>query len=128
MTVAYSLSEKEIQDAVIKDLNDYKALKVKIENIRERQEAGAINLFPPLTKDESLTAKEIERALRSLNSTERKIIEKKYLASYDNEITDIEIYLSLGLKKGKFYIKKKEAINQLAKMLGYKPVEREFNS
>jgi ArpU family phage transcriptional regulator len=126
VSVIYSVTEKEIQDAVIKDLKDFKALKVKIENIRARKAAEATNLFPPLTNDESLTLEEFERALRSLDPTERKIIEKKYLESYDNEITDIEIYMSLGLKKGKYYVKKKEAINQLAKRLGYIPIERKF--
>jgi ArpU family phage transcriptional regulator len=121
--VVCAVSEKEIQEAVIKDLKDYKALKVKLENIRERQEAGATNLFIPLTTDETfdeLKARQIGRALtHSLDPIERKIIEIKYLETNDKEITDIEIYMSLGLKKGKYYIKKKEAIHQLAKALGY---------
>jgi ArpU family phage transcriptional regulator len=116
------VSEKEIQDAVIRDLKDYKALKVKLENIRERQEAGATNLFPHLMSFETfdeLKAKQIERALlQSLDPIERKIIEIKYLNTNECEITDLEIYMSLGLKKGKYYSKKREAIRQLAKALG----------
>jgi ArpU family phage transcriptional regulator len=121
VSVIYSVTEKEIQDAVIKDLKDYKALKVKLENIKERQEAGAIHLFPNLSIEtfDELKAKQIERALtNSLDPIERKIIEIKYLDPNDREITDLEIYLSLGLKKGKYYIKKREATRQLAKALG----------
>lgn len=123
MSVPYLISEKEIQEAVIKDLKDYKALKVKFENIRERQELGALNLFTPLTKIETfdeLKAKQIERAMtQSLDSLERKIIQIKYLNTHEQELTDLEIYLSLGLYKGKYYSKKREAIRQLAKALGY---------
>ncbi|WP_242691244.1 ArpU family phage packaging/lysis transcriptional regulator [Cytobacillus praedii] len=122
MSVICTVSEKEIQEAVIKDLKDYRALKVKLENIKERNEVGAINLFPNLNKVEpfdELKAKQIERALtQSLDPIERKIIEIKYLYTNEKETTDLEIYLSLGLKKGKFYTKKREAISQLAKALG----------
>lgn len=122
MSVIYKkITEKEIQEAVIKDLKDYKALKVKLENIRERQEVGALHIFPNLISIETfdeLKAKQIERAItQSLDPIERKIIEIKYLDTNDKEITDLEIYLSLGLKKSKYYIKKKEAIGQLAKAL-----------
>ncbi|TCJ01592.1 ArpU family transcriptional regulator [Cytobacillus praedii] len=122
VSVICTVSEKEIQEAVIKDLKDYRALKVKLENIKERNEVGAINLFPNLNKVEpfdELKAKQIERALtQSLDPIERKIIEIKYLYTNEKETTDLEIYLSLGLKKGKFYTKKREAISQLAKALG----------
>lgn len=122
MSVNCLVSEKEIQEAVIKDLKDYRALKVKLENIKERNEVGAINLFPNLNRVgtfDELKAKQIERALtQSLDPIERKIIEIKYLYTNEKETTDLEIYLSLGLKKGKFYTKKREAISQLAKALG----------
>lgn len=121
MTVVCAVTEKEIQKAVIKDLKDYKALRVKFENIREREEVGAINLFPRLTQVETfdeLKAKQIEKSLKSLDSIERKIVEIKYLNTYDNEPTDLEIYLSLGLKKDKYYFKKSKALRHLAKALG----------
>ena len=120
--ISQPIQQKEIQEAVIKDLKDYKALKVKLENIRERQEVGAIHLFPTLMNNDTidmLKAKQIERALtQSLDLIERRIIEIRYLNTNEKEITDLEIYLSLGLKKGKYYYKKKEAINRLAKALG----------
>lgn len=120
VSAIYSIKDKEIQDAVIKDLKQYRALKVKLENLREREEAGIDNLFSPLIKSanfDELKAKQIHRALEhSLDSTERAIIEYRYLNSKD--MSDLEIYLALGLKKGKYYIKKKEAVFQLAKALG----------
>ncbi|WML38692.1 ArpU family transcriptional regulator [Neobacillus sp. OS1-2] len=123
MSVVILIGDKEIQETVIKDLKDYKALKVKFENIKERQAVGANNLFTPLTKTETfdeLKARQIERALtQSLDPIERKIIEIKYLNTHQQELTDLEIYLSLGLYKGKYYSKKREAIRQLAKALGY---------
>ena len=120
--VCQQIEAKEIQDAVIRDLKNYKALKVKLENIRERKEFGALHLFPNLKNNEvldKLKAKQIERALTdSLDPIERKIIESKYLNTNNRELTDLEIYLTLGLKKGKYYMKKREAISQLAKALG----------
>lgn len=116
------ISEKDIQNEVIKDLKNYKALKVKLENIRERKEAGALHIFPSLKNNEvmdELKAKQIERAInQSLDPIERRIIESKYLSTENRELTDLEIYLDLGLKKGKYYMKKKEALIQLAKALG----------
>lgn len=116
------INRKEVQDAVIGDLKEYKALKVKLENIRERKEAGALHIFPSLKNNEvmdELKAKQIERAINnSLDPIEKKIIEYKYLNTNNSELTDLEIHLSLGLKKSKYYMKKKEAIFQLAKALG----------
>ncbi|MEN2765665.1 ArpU family phage packaging/lysis transcriptional regulator [Ornithinibacillus xuwenensis] len=123
MSAAYKeISVKDIQEAVIRDLKNYKALKVKLENIRERKEASALHIFPVLKRNESideLKAKQIERAINdSLDPIERKIIEYKYLNINSRDMTDLEIHMELGLKKGKYYIKKKEAIFQLAKALG----------
>jgi ArpU family phage transcriptional regulator len=123
MTMACEqINVKDIQDAVIGDLKEYKALKVKLENLRERKEAGALHIFPVLKSNQSideLKARQIERAITdSLDPIERKIIEYKYLNTDNRELTDLEIHMSLGLKKGKYYIKKKEAIFQLAKALG----------
>jgi ArpU family phage transcriptional regulator len=115
-----TVSEKEIQNTIINELRDYRSLKVKLENLRERGEKGASDLFPVLEDTYStseLKVVQIDRALKySLDQTEREIIEKKYLT--DDEKKDIEIYLDLGLSKKKFYDKKREAIFRLARALG----------
>ncbi|WP_422785189.1 ArpU family phage packaging/lysis transcriptional regulator [Sporosarcina globispora] len=114
------VKEKEIQETLIKELKDYRALKVKLENLKERREAGVIDPFPSLLNSDildELKVKQIERGLKeSLDPIERGIIELKYLNH--REINDIEIFMSLGLKKGKYYAKKNEAIRRLSKALG----------
>jgi ArpU family phage transcriptional regulator len=59
----------------------------------------------------------MERALDgSLDFIERKIINQKYLNS--KEINDLNIYMDLGIKKGKYYKKKKLSLFRLATALG----------
>ncbi|MFJ8245193.1 ArpU family phage packaging/lysis transcriptional regulator [Peribacillus asahii] len=114
------VNEKEVEKRIIEYLRDYRALKVQIENKQEQIEAGVSNLFQPIRQPDpknELKVKQIERALEnSLDFLERKIIEMKYLTS--QEINDIDIYLELGIKKGKFYVKKRAAIFNLATALG----------
>lgn len=115
------LNEKEIINLTINELKNYRALKVQIENRIEQKNAGVINLFPSVRKEDQmkneLKVKQIERALeQSLDYTERKIVDMKYLSSH--EVNDINIYLELGLKKGKFYEKKRAAILTIATALG----------
>ena len=114
------IDEKEVQNLIIGELRDYRALKVQIENKKEQEAAGIINLFPSVREQDRLNelkVKQIERALEnSLDFIERKIIEMKYFTS--QETKDINIYLELGLKKGKYYEKKRAAIYRLATALG----------
>ncbi|MGC8229898.1 ArpU family phage packaging/lysis transcriptional regulator [Pseudobacillus badius] len=114
------IDEKEVQNLIIRELRDYRALKVQIENKKEQEAAGIINLFPSVRQQDRLNelkVKQIERALaNSLDCIERKIIEMKYFTS--QETKDINIYLELGLKKGKYYEKKRAAIYRLATALG----------
>lgn len=114
------IDEKAVQNLLIIELKDYRALKVQIENKREQNEAGVINLFPSLRKQDKLNelkVRQIDRALEnSLDFIERRIIEMKYFTSQDTK--DINIYLELGLKKGKYYEKKRAAIYSLATALG----------
>jgi ArpU family phage transcriptional regulator len=114
------IDEKEVQNLIIRELRHYRALKVQIENKREREEAGIIDLFPSVRQQDllnELKVKQIERALEnSLDYIERKIIEMKYFTSLDTK--DVNIYLELGLKKGKYYEKKRAAIYRLATALG----------
>ncbi|KIL72530.1 ArpU family phage packaging/lysis transcriptional regulator [Bacillus badius] len=114
------IDEKEVQNLIIGELRDYRALKVQIENKKEQEAAGVINLFPSVREQDRLNelkVKQIERALEnSLDFIERKIIEMKYFTSHETK--DINIYLELGLKKGKYYEKKRAAIYRLATALG----------
>ncbi|AWX55381.1 ArpU family transcriptional regulator [Brevibacillus brevis] len=114
------VDEKEVRKAVVKALKEYKALRVAVQNKKERQEKGVDQLFPRLQKSEStneLKARQIERALQySLDEVEPQIIEEKYLCT--SRVKDINVYLDLGLTKDQFYTKKKEAIMQIATALG----------
>lgn len=111
--------EGEVNDLVIKELKNYRAFKVSIQNKNEQEEAGLDNLFPVLGDSDAvkeLKVKQMERTLeQSLDWMERKIIEMKYLSS--EEINDIDIYLELGIKKDKFYKKKRSAITNIANSL-----------
>lgn len=119
------IDEKAVQRVIINELRNYRALKVKMDNKRE-QEEHSVALFPSLraangldefTKREELRVTQMERALNiSLDETERTILERKYLAAV--ETNDLDIYLEFGIKKGKYYEKKRSAIFRLATSLG----------
>lgn len=118
-----TMDEKKIQSDVINELRNYRALKVWMENKLEQETVGVTKLFETANKcqkaeeEDELKVKQIDRALQnSLDAMERKIIEQKYLSSI--ETNDIQIYLELGLKKGKFYEKKRSALLSIAKSLG----------
>ncbi|WP_396120238.1 hypothetical protein [Domibacillus indicus] len=77
LTLFKNIDEKEIQNLLIMELHNYRALKVQIENKKEREEAGVIDLFPPVRKEDQLNelkVRQVDRALnRSLDFTERRI-------------------------------------------------------
>ncbi|WP_409291482.1 ArpU family phage packaging/lysis transcriptional regulator [Peribacillus sp. SCS-37] len=112
--------EKALNKLIIAELKQYRILKVQLENIQERERAGIVDLFPSVreTGDTSyLKVLQIQRALEeSLDPLERELIEKKYLGQRDP--TDLEVYLELGIKKAKYYAKKKDALKALATALG----------
>ncbi|WP_141432431.1 ArpU family phage packaging/lysis transcriptional regulator [Bacillus sp. 03113] len=114
------IDEKLVRQTVIRELKRYRALKVRLANKKESQEAGVNNLFPVLRKEDNLAelkVKQIDRALDySLDDIERKIIQMKYLETKQHK--DITIYMELGLKKEKFYEKKGSAISNIATSLG----------
>nr|WP_240909189.1 ArpU family phage packaging/lysis transcriptional regulator [Bacillus paralicheniformis] len=114
------IDEKEVRNTIIKELKRYKALKVQLENRKEREEAGMNNLFPQLRDQHSLNELKVcqmDRALKqSLDDDELKIIKAKYLSP--QKIKDIEIYMEMGLKKDKYYQVKRRAIYNLATALG----------
>lgn len=113
------VDEKEVRKLVIKELKNYRAAKVQLENKRECDEAG-VALFPSLRNSSDineLKVKQIERALNnSLDEDERLIIEKKYLSA--GRVKDINIYMELNMNKDPYYELKRSAINNIATALG----------
>ncbi|WP_193399804.1 ArpU family phage packaging/lysis transcriptional regulator [Priestia filamentosa] len=115
----YKLNEKEIRKVIVNELKYYRALKVRKQNMEERKAAGIINLFPALHQADhqmEMKAQQIERALECLDATEKAIIEMKYL--HVTEVNDLNVFMELGLKKGKYYELKRGAISRLATALG----------
>ncbi|MED1802087.1 ArpU family phage packaging/lysis transcriptional regulator [Brevibacillus porteri] len=114
------VNETEVRKAVVKELKEYKALRVAVQNRQELREKGIGQLFPRLQPTETineLKAKQIDRALQySLDEIERRIVEEKYLST--SRVKDINVYLDLGLTKDQYYTKKKDAIRQIATALG----------
>ncbi|CAG9621095.1 ArpU family phage packaging/lysis transcriptional regulator [Sutcliffiella rhizosphaerae] len=115
------IDEKKVCALVVKELKIYKALKVRQQNKMELEKNGVSeNIFPKLLekdKENQLKVLHMERALnKSLDSTERQIIEMKYLSP--ERQNDINIYMELGLQKTPYYEKKKAAIFQIASSLG----------
>lgn len=110
---------KTVTSIVKKALKEYKALKVQMENRKELVKNGVSDIFPVLidsSKANELKVAQIERALETLDHTERQIIEMKYLGN--EKRTDLDIYLDLCLRKDVFYKKKKSAIFMIASSLG----------
>ncbi|PRS65040.1 ArpU family phage packaging/lysis transcriptional regulator [Bacillus pumilus] len=114
------IDEKQVRNALIKELKVYRALKVLEENRKEQEANGATGLFPSLRNHEGLNelkVRQIERALKnSLDEVEQDIIRMKYLTS--RFVKDIEICEELGLKKDRYYRLKKQATFNLSTALG----------
>ncbi|RST66842.1 ArpU family transcriptional regulator [Bacillus pumilus] len=114
------IDEKQVRNALIKELKVYRALKVKEENRKEQEANGATGLFPSLRNQEALNelkVRQIERALKnSLDEIEQDIIRMKYLTS--RFVKDLEISEELGLKKDRYYRLKKQATFNLSTALG----------
>ncbi|MCB7160420.1 ArpU family transcriptional regulator [Bacillus subtilis] len=110
---------RTVRKIVIKELKDYRALKVQLENKKESVDAG-ISPFPSIRDSfilNELKVKQMERALEnSLDDEERMIIEKKYLTA--SQTKDIHIYMELGMKKDTYYEIKQRAILRIATALG----------
>ncbi|MFN3092761.1 ArpU family phage packaging/lysis transcriptional regulator [Bacillus pumilus] len=114
------IDEKQVRNALIKELKVYRALKVKEENRKEQEANGAKGLFPSLRNQEvlnELKVRQIERALEnSLDEIEQDIIRMKYLTS--RVVKDLEVCEELGLKKDRYYKLKKQATFNLSTALG----------
>ncbi|SUV06357.1 phage-like protein [Priestia megaterium] len=119
LTLLEPVDKKLVRQTVIRELKNYRALKVKLVNNKERAEEGIVRLFPVLRKEYNLAelkVKQIERALNhAIDFIERKIIELKYLDPY--KINDFNIIIELGIKKGRYYEKKKTELFRLANAL-----------
>ena len=113
------VDEKQIRSIVVKELKLFRALKIQQLNKQELNEKGiTINIFPKLydnDREKEMKVLHMERALNNLDSIERKIIEKKYLAI--ERQNDINIYLDLCLQKTSYYEKKKQALFMIAHCL-----------
>ena len=93
----------------------YKVLRVRFQNQRERMELGADLLFPELRKlnVHELKYRQLQRAFEhALDQDEQRILEMKYMSA--TELNDDYIYTVLGMKRGKFYRKRKSGILNFA--------------
>lgn len=111
--------EKEIQKRVMQELEDHRALRVKMKNKAEAKASGYTNLFPPLEENEQddIRYRQIERALNeALDEVQRDIIERKFLSPY--KVKDLSLREELGINKDLFYACKKKAIRNVARALG----------
>lgn len=111
---------KELQSIVVKELRLYKALKVQIENMDERNSQDATRLYPTMrtiNDTNRLKVEQMERALNhSLDREEREIIEMKYLSGEREK--DITVYMDLMMSKDRYYETKQHAIRYLGTALG----------
>ncbi|GAA0313690.1 hypothetical protein GCM10008967_00220 [Bacillus carboniphilus] len=113
------IDEKQVRSIVIKELKQYRALKIHLENKKEQKDKGIANLFPSLrdsSEEAALKVRQIEKALYGLlDDSERAIVEKKYLNN--NPQNDLVIMEELCLKKDPYYRKKRYAIQTIATAL-----------
>jgi len=113
------IDERKVRNIVIKELKEFKALRIAMENKKEIEDEGLEILFPMLNNNEKekiIKFKQINRAINeALDEIEREIIEKKYLSA--TRIKDIELYLDMGITKDQYYMYKKQAIFQIATAL-----------
>ncbi|MES5919395.1 ArpU family phage packaging/lysis transcriptional regulator [Bacillus cereus group sp. RP37] len=113
------IEEKEIRPFVIEELRKYRVLRVRFQNQQERTELGAELLFPELKQVDKheLKYRQLKRAFEeALDEDEQRILEMKYMSI--KELNDDYIYTVLGMKRGKFYRKRKSGIVNLATALG----------
>ncbi|MEH7122097.1 ArpU family phage packaging/lysis transcriptional regulator [Bacillus sp. JJ1773] len=113
------VDEKKVRSTVIKELKEYKALRIAMTNKKEIEDEGIEKLFPTLgnkEKEKLIKYKQINRAItQALDDTERQIIERKYLGP--SRVKDITVYMDMGITKDHYYICKKQAIFQIATAL-----------
>ncbi|WP_282627656.1 ArpU family phage packaging/lysis transcriptional regulator [Bacillus subtilis] len=122
ITLFSPIDMRKVAGEVIKELKNYRNLKIQQQNKQEQKDAAVIGLFPSLgNRDQQrineLKVKQIDRALENcLDELQLQIVQMKYLSP--KQRTDTEIYMELGIKSDKFYILKKTAIVDIATALG----------
>lgn len=113
MSFFENIDEKKMRRRVIKELKDYKALRVRMQNRQERVEAGYA--VQEDGKNE-IRFRQIERALLyALDDDERRIIEMKYLGN--KKVKDTYVYNELIINRDSYYEKKGSAIRLIATAL-----------
>jgi len=117
------ITEKTIRPYVIEALQEYRVLKVKYQNRKERKDHGVELLFTELEINEEEENKDylryiqIKRTLEeALDEDQKSILEMKYMNI--KLLNDDYIYTVLGLHKRTFYRKRKKAVLSVAKSLG----------
>ncbi|MDM5208430.1 MULTISPECIES: ArpU family phage packaging/lysis transcriptional regulator [Cytobacillus] len=114
------INEKEVRKVVARQLKEYKAFKVSVQNKNEQIIEGMQDIFPILNKEQNKKAvivRQIDRALENaLDEVEREIITRKYLSN--TRVKDTSIYMDMGLTKDQYYVHKREAIRLIATALG----------
>lgn len=114
------INEKEVRKVVARQLKEYKAFKVSVQNKNEQIIEGMQDIFPILNKEQNQKAiivRQIDRALENaLDEVEREIITRKYLSN--TRVKDTSIYMDMGLTKDQYYVHKREAIRLIATALG----------
>ncbi|HHB2168506.1 TPA: ArpU family phage packaging/lysis transcriptional regulator [Bacillus cereus] len=112
------VNEKEIRPFVIEELQEYRVLKVKFKNIEEQAALGVELLFPELRKctEDEIRYRQLKRAFEeALDEDEQQILKMKYMNR--KELNDEYIYTVLGMKRGKYYRKRKSGVLRFAKAL-----------
>ncbi|PIE92458.1 ArpU family transcriptional regulator [Bacillus fungorum] len=105
------IEEKEIRPFVIEELQEYRVLKVKFKNIEEQAAFGVELLFPELKKctEDEIRYRQLKRAFEeALDENEQQILKMKYMNR--KELNDEYIYTVLGMKRGKYYRKRKSGV------------------
>ncbi|MBD8074128.1 ArpU family phage packaging/lysis transcriptional regulator [Bacillus thuringiensis] len=113
------VDEKEIRPFVIYELRKYRVLRIRFQNQQERTELGVELLFPELKQVDKheLKYRQLKRAFEeALDEDEQRIFEMKYMSI--KELNDDYIYTILGMKRDKFYRKRKSGIIHFATALG----------
>lgn len=81
------IDERKVRNIVVKELKEFKALRIAMENKKEIEDEGLEFLFPMLNNNEKekiIKFKQINRAINeALDEIEREIIEKSILVQQE---------------------------------------------
>ncbi|MGH0610450.1 ArpU family transcriptional regulator [Bacillus cereus] len=103
---------------VIDELRKYRVLRIRFQNQQEKTELGVELLFPELKQVDKheLKYRQLKRAFEeAFDEDEQRILEMKYMSI--KELNDDYIYTILGMRRDKFYRKRKSGIINFATAL-----------